>query len=136
MKTIQFTETEIEALKVACAAGANWPGCESLKTIDLTNVADTDGFFQKDKQRDLLTNAVDAQLSSLIGGGQWGHWSFDGLRSAAFKLHAADIKADVADRIRGHQHPPTGRLLKQWVLTPAELDVVWEKGLNGLGLFA
>ena len=104
---LQFTAAELEALKLVCHEHQSWPGCARLPLLDLRAIEDTKGFHQSDADRDLLANAVEATLQK-----NWPDVSRD-LISAAQKIEAGPLpKAGVS-------HPPTGRVLRPWLLAEA-----------------
>ena len=120
MKTLTFTPEEIEVLKAVCLLGSYWPGCEKLVILDLSAIADTEGDYQKNSERDLLANAVTEALEH----SGWPHVS-------PHLISAARTLAGGTWPLQALLHPPTGKLLKPWLVADQQeaIDYIqgWER---------
>lgn len=112
--TLQFTTEEIEALSAVCQEHKNCFGCGSLPELNLETIIDTRdpkiwniAMHQVDAERDLLANAVQATLEKA-----WPEVP-RALISAAWKIFGGPVPQALVT------HPPTGRVLKPWLLADA-----------------
>lgn len=74
----------------------------------------------------ILRTAVEDGLYYMIGGNQFGiNGGYAPLRSVAFKLYNLD-EAEWRKYIPGGIHPPSGVLLRTWLLPEAEIVKKWK----------
>ena len=87
--------------------------------------------FRSNALRDLLANAIDLELETTLGGNRFMMEHYEPLRLAALKIYNIP-PAKALNYLAACSHPPTGVLLRPWLLTAKQLAAVWEVGLKTL----